>query len=80
MNRLCKTRTYDRAADFCGLMESPPRLGPETILGPLGQTLTHMNPRTKLWVRSLGMVWEGVKHPRPPNLWADLHYVLLGHI
>ena len=40
----------------CGLMESPPRLGLGTILGPLAQSLTHMNPRTRLWVQSLGMV------------------------
>ena len=23
---------------------------------------------------------EGVRHPRPIDLWASLHYVLLGHI
>ena len=48
----------------CGLMESPPRLGLGTILGHLGQSFTHMNPRTRLWVQSLGIVWEGVRHPR----------------
>ena len=66
--------------DYCGLMELPPRLSLEIILGPLGQSLIQMNPRTKLWIRSLGMAWEGVRHPRPPSLWACLHYVLLGHI
>ena len=62
------------------LTESPPRLGLGTILALLGQSLTYMGPRTKLWVWSLGMAWEGVRHPRPPGLWAGLHYVLLGHI
>jgi len=38
----------------CGLIESPPRLGLGTILGILGQSLTHMGPHTKLWVRNLG--------------------------
>ena len=60
---------------FCGLMESPPRLGLGTILGPLDQSLTHMNPRTRIWVQSLGTAWKGVRHPRPPDLWAGLHYV-----
>ena len=61
-------------------MKSPPSLGIGTILGPLGQSLTHMNPYTRLWVRSLGMAWADVRHLRIPGLWADLHYVLLGHI
>ena len=69
-----------RLVDTYGLMESPPRLGLGTILGPLGQSLTHMGPHTKLWVRSLGTAWESVRHPRSPGLWASLHYVLLGHI
>ena len=34
----------------CGLIESPPRLGLRTILGLLGQSLTYMGPRTRLWV------------------------------
>ena len=38
----------------CGLIESPLRLGLGTILGFLGQSLTHMSPRTKLWVQNLG--------------------------
>ena len=70
--------TLDRPP--CGLMESPPRLGLGTILGHLGQSLTHMNPRTRLWVQNLGMAWECVRHPRLPGLWASLHYMLLGHI
>ena len=61
-------------------MESPPRLGLKTILGVLGQSLTYMGPRTRLWVQSLGTTWKGVKHPRLSGLWAGLHYVLLGHI
>ena len=61
-------------------MKSPPSLGIGTILGPLDQSLTHINPCTRLWVRSLGMAWEDVRHPRTPGLWADLHYVLLDHI
>ena len=61
-------------------VESPPRLGLGTILGPLGQSLTYMGPHTRLWVRSLDTVWEGVRHPRSPGLWANFHYVLLGHI
>ena len=61
-------------------MESLPRLGPGTILGLLGQSHTCIVLYTRLWVRSLGMAWEGVMHPKPPSLWAGLHYVLLGHI
>ena len=61
-------------------MESPPKLGLRTILGPLGQSFTQMNPRTRLWVWSLFMNWEGVRQPRPLGLWASLHYVLLDHI
>ena len=61
-------------------MESPPKLGLETVLGLLSQSLTHMGPLTKLWVRSLGMAQEGVRHIRLPSLWVNLHYVLLGHI
>lgn len=34
----------------CGLMELQPKLGLRTILGALGQPLTHMNPPTRLWV------------------------------
>ena len=34
----------------CGLMESPPRLGLGTILGPLDQSLTYMGQHTRLWV------------------------------
>ena len=56
-------------------MELPPRLCLGTILGTLGQSLTHLNPCTKLWVWSLGMAWEGVI-----GLCAGFHYVLLGHI
>ena len=61
-------------------MESPPRLGLGTILSLWGQSLTCMGLYTRLWVQSLGIAWEGVRHLRPPNLWAGLHYVLLGHI
>ena len=64
----------------CGLIKSPPRLGLGTILGLLGQSLTHMGTCIKLWVRNLGTAWEGIRHPRPPNLWAGLHCVLVGHI
>ena len=47
---------YDEGRSECGygLMELSPRLGLGIILGPLGQSLTHMNPRTRLWVQSLG--------------------------
>ena len=61
-------------------LESSPRLGLRTILGLLGQSLTYIGSRTRLWVQSLGIAWEGVRHPRLPGLWANLHYVLLGHI
>ena len=61
-------------------MESPPRLGLGTVLGLLSQSLTHVGPLTKLWVRSLGMTREGVRQIRLPGLWVSLHYVLLGHI
>jgi len=61
-------------------MESPPKLGLRTIWGPLGQSFTQMNPRTRLWVRSLGMAWEDVRQLRLPGLWAGLHYALLDHI
>ena len=50
------------------IMESPPRLDLETVLGLLNQSLTHMGPLTKLWVRSLGMAREGVRHIRLPGL------------
>ena len=43
-------------------VESPPKLGLGTILGLLGQSLTYMDPHTRLWVQSLGMAWEGVRH------------------
>ena len=56
-------------------MELPHRLGLGTMLSLLGQLLIHMSPRTKLWVRSLGTAWEGVRHPRLLGLCADLHYV-----
>ena len=39
----------------CGLIELPPRLCLGTILSPLGQSLPHMNTRTRLWVQSLRM-------------------------
>ena len=61
-------------------VESPSRLRLGTILGLLGQSLTYMGPRTRLWIRSLGTAWKGVRHPRQPDLWASLCYVLLGHI
>ena len=61
-------------------MESLPRLDLGTVLGLLSQSLTHMGPLTKLWVRSLGMAREGVRHIRLPDFWVSLHYVLLGHI
>ena len=61
-------------------MELPPRLGLGTILGSLGQSLTCMGKHTRLWVRSLDTTWKCVRHLRPPGLWADFHYVLLGHI
>ena len=61
-------------------MKSSPSLGIGTILVPLGQSLIHMNPCTKLWVQNLGMAWEDVRHPRTPDLWVGLHYVLLNHI
>ena len=48
--------------------ESPPRLGLGTMLGLLGQSLTCMGLHTRLWVRCLGMAWEGVRNPRPPGL------------
>ena len=61
-------------------VKSPPRLGLGTILGFSSQLLTYMSPHTRLWVRSLGTTWEGVRHPRQLGLWAGLHDVLLGHI
>ena len=61
-------------------MELPTRLGLGTILGLLGQSLTYMGLHTRLWVRILGMAGKGVKHLRPPSLWAGFYYVLLGHI
>ena len=50
------------------IMESPPRLDLETVLGLLSQSLTHMGPLTKLWVQSLGMAREGVRHIRLSGL------------
>ena len=61
-------------------MELPPSLGLGTKLGLLGHSLTCIGMHTKLWVRSLGTTWEGVRHPRQLGLWAGLHDVLLGHI
>ena len=55
-------------------------LGLRTKLGFLGHLLTCIGLHTKLWVRSLGTAWEGVRYPRLPVLWAGLHYVLLDHI
>ena len=47
---------HDEGRSECGygLMELSPRLGLGIILGPLGQSLTHMNLRTRLLVWSLG--------------------------
>ena len=61
-------------------VESPPKLGLGTILGLLDQSLTYMGPHTRLQVQNLGTAWEGVRHPRLPDLWASLHYVLVSHI
>ena len=55
-------------------------LGPRTKLGFLGHLLTCICLHTKLWVWSLGMTWECVRHSRLAGLWADLHYVLIGHL
>ena len=61
-------------------MELPSSLDPETKLGLLGRLLTCIGLHTTLWVQSFDMVWKGVRNPRLPSLWADLYYVLLGHI
>ena len=56
-------------------MESSPRLGLRTIyIAPLhGRTkLT-----TKVWVRSFGTIWEGVKHPRLPDRGSTSTYCVL---
>ena len=60
--------------------ESPPSLGIGTKLGLLGHLFTFIGLHTRLWIWSLGTAWEGVRHPISPSLWANLHYVLLGHI
>jgi len=61
-------------------MKLPPKLGLGTILSLLGQSLTCIGLHTKLWIRNFGTIWKGVRHSRPPGLWASLHYVLLDHI
>ena len=48
-------------------MESSPRLGLETILGLLGQSLTCIGLHIRLWLQSLDTAWEGVRHPRLPG-------------
>ena len=75
-----KRKPFGKATRACGLIELPPRLGLRTILGHLGQSLTHINPCIRLWVWSLDMAWEVVRHLRPPDFWAGLLYVLLDHI
>ena len=55
--------------------EPSPRLGLGTIyIAPLRgrNDLT-----TKVLVWSLGMVWEGVRHPRPPDLRVNFHSLCL---
>ena len=56
-------------------MESPPRLGVGTIyIAPLhGKT----DLTTRIWVWSLGMAWEGVRHLRPPDPWVNFHSLCL---
>ena len=49
-------------------MELPPILGLGTILGILGRSITYIGLHARLCVWSLGTNWEGVKHPRPPDL------------
>ena len=61
-------------------MELPPGLGLRTKLGILGHLLICIGLHTRLWVRSLGMTWEGVRQLRLFGLWAGLHYVLLDYI
>ena len=61
-------------------MELPLGLGSGTKLGLLGHLLTCIGLHTKLWVRSLGIVWEDVRQLRLLVLWAGLHYVLLDYI
>ena len=53
-------------------MESLPGLGLGTKLGILGHLLICIGLHTGLWVPSLGTAWEGVRHPRPPRLWASV--------
>ena len=61
-------------------MESPLGLGPRTKMSTLDHLLTCIGLHTILWIWSLSTVWEGVRPLRLPGLWANLHYVLLGHI
>ena len=61
-------------------IELPFGLGPRTKLGILSHLYTCIGLHTRLWVRSLGMAYEGVSHLRLPGSWAGLHYVLLDHI
>ena len=66
----------------CGRVkiELPLGLGPGTKLSILDYSLTCIGLHTILQVWSLGTVWKGVRPLRPLGLWANLHYVLLGHI
>ena len=61
-------------------MELPLGLGPGTKLGFLGHLLACICLHTRLWVRSLGTTWECIRHSRSADLWADLNYVLIGHL
>ena len=51
-NAIASHRVYVLSLYFriCGLIESPLRLSLRTIFDHFGQSLTHMNPRTGLWV------------------------------
>ena len=46
-------------------LELPPKLGLGTIYIALLRGRTNLT--TRVWVRSLGMAWEGARHPKPPT-------------